>query len=97
MKYQAALITSWNQGSLEKYQQPQNADGITLIRESKKKKNLKRLLIKMKEESDKAGLKFNIQKIKMMVSDPITSWQIDGKKSGNSDRFAFLGLQNHCR
>ena len=39
MKYQAALITSWNQGSLEKYQQPQNAGGITLIRESKKKKS----------------------------------------------------------
>ena len=65
---------------MEKYQQPQNADGITLMRESEKKKKLKRLLIKMKEESDKAGLKFNIQKIKTMVSDPITSWQIDGKK-----------------
>ena len=50
------------------------------MRESEKKKKLKRLLIKMKEESDKAGLKFNIQKIKTMVSDPITSWQIDGKK-----------------
>ena len=58
------------------------------------------LLMKVKEESEKAGLNLNIQKTKIMASSPITSWQIDGKikkkKSGNSDRFYFLGLQNHC-
>ena len=58
---------------------------------------LKSLLTKVKEESEKAGLKLNIQKTKIMTSGPITSWHIDGGKSGNSDRFYFLGLQNHCR
>ena len=53
--------------------------------------------MKVKEESEKAGLKFNIQKTKIMTSSPITSWQIDGEKNGNSGRFYFLGLQNHCR
>ena len=57
---------------------------------------LKALLMKVKEDSEKAGLKLNIQKIKIMASSPITSWQIDGEKSGNNDRFYFLGLQNHC-
>ena len=56
---------------------------------------LKSLLIKVKEESEKSGLKFNIQKMKIMVSGSITSWQIDGN-NGNSDRLYFLGLQNHC-
>ena len=51
------------------------------------------LLMKVKEESEKGGLKLNIQKTKIMVSSPITSWQIDG----NSGRLYFLGLQNHCR
>ena len=58
---------------------------------------LKSLLIKVKEESEKVGLKLNIQKTKIMTSGPITSWQIDGGKNGNSDRLYFLGLQNHCR
>ena len=53
--------------------------------------------MKVKEESEKAGLQLNIQKTNIMVSGPITSWQIEGKKSGSSDRFYFLGLQNHCR
>ena len=57
---------------------------------------LKSFLMRVKEEGEKAGLKLNIQKIKIMASSPITSWQIDGEKSGNSDRFYFLGLQNHC-
>ena len=57
---------------------------------------LKSLLMKVKEESGKDGLKLNIQKTKIMVSNPITSWQIEGEISGNSDRFYFLGLQNHC-
>ena len=60
-----------------------------------KEKNLKSLLMKVKEESEKVGLKLNIQKTKAMASGPITSWQIDGK-SRNSGRFYFLGLQNHC-
>ena len=57
---------------------------------------LKSLLMKVKEESEKADLKLNIQKAKIMAYSPITSWQIDGK-NGNSNRFYFLGLQNHCR
>ena len=57
---------------------------------------LKSLLIKVKEESEKAGLKLSIQKTKIMTSGPITSWQIEGEKNGNSERFYFLGLQNHC-
>ena len=48
-----------------------------------------------KEESEKAGLKLNIQKMKIMASGPITSWKIDGEKNGISDRFYFLGLQNN--
>ena len=57
---------------------------------------LKSLLMKVKEESEKAGLKLNIQKMKIMASGPITSWQIDGDENGNSDRPYFLVLQNHC-
>ena len=60
-------------------------------------KELKSLLMKVKEESEKAGLKLNIQKTKIMASGPITSWQSDGEGSGNSDRLYFLGLQNHYR
>ena len=50
--------------------------------------------MKVKEESEKPGLKFNIQKTKIMASGPITSWQIDGEKNGNDNKFYFLGLQN---
>ena len=71
-----------------------NADDITLMAE--REEELKSLLMKVKEESEKAGLKLNIQKTKIMASGPITSWQIDGGKSGNSDKFYLLGLQNHC-
>ena len=56
---------------------------------------LKSLLMEVKEESEKAGLKLNIQKIKIMASDPITSWQIDGEKMETVTNF--VGLQNHCR
>ena len=52
--------------------------------------------MKVKEESEKVGLKLNIQKTKIMASGPITSWQIDGENNGNSERLYFLGLQNHC-
>ena len=62
------------------------ANDITLMAESKE---LKSLLMKVKEESEKAGLKLNIQKSKIMASHPITSWQIDGGKNGNSDRLLF--------
>ena len=55
---------------------------------------LKSLLMKVKEESEKVGLKLNIQKIKIMASGPITSWEIDGE---TVDDFIFFGLQNHCR
>ena len=52
--------------------------------------------MKVKEESEKAGLKLDIQKTKFMASGPITSWQIGGKKNGNGDKIYFFGLQNHC-
>ena len=71
------------------------ADDTTLMAENKEE--LKSLWMNVKEETEKAGLKLNIQKTKTMVSCRITSWQIDGGKNGNSDRLYFLGLQNHCR
>ena len=58
---------------------------------------LKSLLIKVKEESEKVGLKLNIQKTNIMASGPITSWQIDWGNNGKSERLYFLGLQNHYR
>ena len=61
------------------------------------KEELKRFLMKVKEESDKAGLKLNIQKTKIMASGPITSWQIDGETMGRVRDFVLGGLQNHCR
>uniref|UniRef100_A0AC11DA89 Uncharacterized protein n=8 Tax=Ovis aries TaxID=9940 RepID=A0AC11DA89_SHEEP len=67
------------------------ADDTTLMAESDEE--LKSLLMKVKEESEKVGLKLNIQKTKIMASGPITSWG----NSGNSVRLYFLGLQNHCR
>ena len=68
------------------------ADDTTLMAESEEE--LKSLLMKVKEESEKVGLKLNIQKTKIMASGPITSWQIDGEKM-ESDRLYFGGLQNH--
>ena len=65
------------------------ADDTTLKAESEEE--LKSLLIKAKDESEKVGLKLNIEKTKIMASGPITSWQIDGTDNGNSDRFNFLG------
>ena len=58
---------------------------------------LKRLLMKVKEESEKVGLKLNIQKMKIMASGPITSWEIDGEIVETVTGFIFGGLQNHCR
>ena len=59
-------------------------------------KELKSLLMKVKEESKKAGINLNIQKTKIMASGPVTSWQIDGETM-ETVTFYFLGLQNHCR
>ena len=70
------------------------ADDTTLMAESEEK--LKSLLMKVKEESEKVGLKLNIQKTKIMASGPITSWQIDGETMETETDY-FLGLQNHCR
>ena len=61
------------------------------------REELKSLLMKVKEESEKSGLKLNIQKIKIMTSGPIASWQIDGETMETLTDFYFLGLQNHCR
>ena len=71
------------------------ADDTTLMAESKE--DLKSLLMKVQEESEKVGLKFNIQKTKIMASGPITSWQIDRETVETMDDFIFFGLQNHCR
>ena len=71
------------------------ADDTTLMAESEEE--LKSLLMKMKEESEKVGLKLNIQKTKIMASGPITSWQIDGETMETVKDFFFFLLQNHCR
>ena len=63
---------------------------------AERKEDLMRLLMKVKEESEKVGLKLNIQKTKIMASDPVTSWQIDGETM-ETVRVLFFGLQNHCR
>ena len=69
-------------------------DDTILMAESEEE--FKSLMMKVKEESEKVGLKLNIQKTKIMASGPIISWQIDGE-SRNSDFLYFWGLQNHCR
>ena len=53
--------------------------------------------MRVKEESEKFGLKLNVQKTKIMASDPITSWEIDGETVGTVSDFIFLGSKNHCR
>ena len=84
---QAGIKIAWRNINNLRY-----ADDTTLMAESEEE--LKRLLMKVKEESEKVGLKFNIQKTKIMASGPITSWQIDGETVAD---FIFSGLQNHCR
>ena len=71
------------------------ADDTTLRAESEEE--LKRPLMKVKEESEKVGFKLNIQKTKIMASGPITSWEIDGETVETVSDFMFLGLQNHRR
>ena len=73
------------------YQQQQHGDDTTLMAESEE---LKSLLMKVKEESEKDGLKLNIQKMKIMASSPVTSWQTDGETMETVRDF--LRLQNHC-
>ena len=71
------------------------ADDTTLMEESEEE--LKSLLMKVKEESEKVSLKLNIQKTKIMASSPITPWEIDGETVETVSDFNFEGLQNHCR
>ena len=71
------------------------ADDTTLMAESEEE--LKSILMKVKEESEKFGLKLNIQKMKIMASGPITLWQIDGETVETVADFIFWGLENHCR
>ena len=71
------------------------ADDTTLMAESEEE--LKIFLMKVKEESEQVGLKLNIQKMKIMASGPITSWEIDGETVETVSDFIFGGLQNHCR
>ena len=73
---------------------PRYADDTTLMAESNEE--LKNLLMKVKEESEKIGLKFNIQKTKIAASSPVTSWQVDGEALETVTDY-FCGLQNHCR
>ena len=81
--------TSWNQDCQEKYQQPHICRWQHPMAESKEE--LQGLLMKVKEESEKAGLKLNIQQTKIMVSCPITSWQIDGETMETVTNLIFLG------
>ena len=71
------------------------ADDATLVAESKEE--LKSLLMKVKEESEKSGLELNIQKSKITASNPISSWLIDGETMETVSDFIFWGFQNHCR
>ena len=71
------------------------ADNTTLMAESEEE--LKSLLMKVKEESEKVGLNFNIQKMTIMASGPITSWEIDGETVETVSDLILEGLQNHCR
>ena len=70
------------------------ADGSTVMAEIEE---VKSLLMKVQEESEKVDLKLNIQKTKIMASGPITSWQLDGEQWKQWDRLYFLGVQNHYR
>ena len=81
--------TSWNQDCREKYQYLRYADDTTLMAESEEE--LKSLQMKVKGESEKVGLKFNIQKMKVMASGSITSWEIDGETVEAVSDFIFWG------
>ena len=87
---QAGIKTAWRNINNLRY-----PDNTTLMAESEEE--LKSLLMKVKEESEKVGLKLNIRKTKIMASGPITSWEIDGETVQTVSNFIFGGLQNHCR
>ena len=89
-KAQAGIKTAGRNSNNLRY-----ADDTALMAE--REEELKSLLMKVKEESEKVGLKLNIQKTKIMASGPITSWQIDGETVETVADFVFWGLQNHCR
>ena len=89
-KAQAGIKIAWRNINNLRY-----ADDTTLMTDSKEE--LKSLLINVKEENEKAGLKLNIQKTKIAAFSPITSWKIDGGKMETVTDFIFLGCQNHCR
>ena len=89
MRNWAGGSTSWNQDCQEKYNNFRYSDDTTLMAESEEE--LKHLLMKVKEESEKVGLKLNIQKTEIMASGPITSWQIDGEIVETRTDFIFLG------
>ena len=86
---QAGIKIAWRNINNVRY-----ADDTTLMAENEE---LKTLLMKVKEDSEKVGLKITIQKTKIMASGPITSWKIDGETVDTVAEFLFLGLQNHCR
>ena len=85
---------SWNQITRRNINNLRYADDTTLMAESEE---LNSLLMKVKEESEKVGLKLNIQKTKIMASGPITSWEIDGEMVETVADFILGGLQNYCR
>ena len=87
---QAGIKIAWRNINNLRY-----ADNTTLMAESKEE--LKSLLMKVKEGSEKVGLKLNIQKTKIIASGPITSWQIDEETMETMRDFILGGLQNHCR
>ena len=87
---QLGIKTAWRNINNLRY-----ADDTTLMAESEEE--LKNLLMKVKEESEKVGLKLSIQKTKIMASGPVTSRQIDGETVETVTGFIFLELQNHCR
>ena len=92
---QAGWSTSWNPDCQRNITNLRYADDTTLLAESEEE--LKSLLMKVKEESEKVVLKLNIQKTKITASGPITSWQINGETMETVADFIFSGLQNHCR
>ena len=89
MKHKLYKIAGRNSNNLR------YANDTIIMAESEEE--LKSLLMKVKAEGEKVGLKLNIQKTKIMASNPITLWQIGGEKNGKSDRLYFLVFQNHCR
>jgi len=93
-KHQAGWFTSWNQDCWEKCQQPQIFRWY--LSNGRNWRGTKESPDRVKEESEKTGLKLNIQKTKIRASCPITSCQIEGRKSRISDKFYFLELQNYC-